>query len=112
MSEQGSNYVAIGVTHSRDTRRLLGEILQDPKFGFAAEGTMVSGYELYVTALMAKEAVDLIRSHPKIHIEDHKVRFYGRARYLDEGTRYDRLLDEYCGEDPRRPPVDGISFEL
>lgn len=112
MSDQRHNFVAIGVTHSSETLNLICEILQDPKFGFGAEGTMASGYELAVSPAMVHEAVAAIRQHPKIHIEGHEVRFYDRTRYLDDGTRYDRLIDQYLGGDPNRPSVDGISFKL
>jgi hypothetical protein len=112
MSDQRHNYVAIGLTHSSDTLHLLCEILRDPKFGFGAEGTMMSGYELWVYPTVVQEAVAAIRKHPKIHIEGHNVSFYDRARFLDDGTRYDRLLDHYLGEDPDRPSANGVTFKF
>lgn len=112
MSDQRHNFVAIGVTHSSDTLNLICEILQDRKFGFGAEGTMASGYELAVFPAMVSEAVAAIRQHPKIHIEGHEVRFYDRSRFLDDGTRYDRVIDHFLEEDSNRPSVDGISFKL
>jgi hypothetical protein len=112
MSHRKHDFVAIGLTHSNETLKLLQGILQDPAFGFSAEGTMMSGYELYVVPAMVHEAVAAIRKHPKIHIEGHQVRFYEKARFLDEGTRYDRLLDHYLGEDPERPSADGVTFKL
>jgi hypothetical protein len=112
MSNRKHDYVAIGLTHSNETLKLLQEILQDPAFGFSAEGTMMSGYELYVVPAMVHEAVAAIRKHPKIHIEGHQVRFYEKARFLDEGTRYDRLLDHYLGDDPERPSANGVTFKF
>lgn len=112
MTDQRHNFVAIGVTHSSDTLNLLCEILDDTKFGFGAEGTMASGYELAVFPAMVQKAIAAIRKHPKVHIEGHEIRFYARPRFLNDGTRYDRLIDHYCGEDPDRPSVDGISFKL
>lgn len=112
MSDRKTDHAAIGLTHSIDTLNLLEEILRDSRFGFSAEGTSMSGYELYVTAAMVQEAVAAIRKHPKIHIEGHRVDFYERARFLDEGTRYDRLLDHYLGEDPERPSVKGLTFKF
>lgn len=73
---------------------------------------MMSGYELCVFPTVVQEAVALIRKHPKIHIEGHTVTFYERARLLDDGTRYDRLLDHCLGEDPQRPSVNRVSFKL
>lgn len=112
MSNESHKFVAIGVTHSSDTLNLICEILADPKFGFGAEGTMASGYEMTVIQAMVNEAVTAIRKHPKIHIEGHEVRFYERPRFLDDGTRYDRVIDHYLGEDPNRPSVNGISLKL
>lgn len=112
MTDQRHHFVAIGVTHSRETLNLLCEILADTKYGFGAEGTMASGYELVVLQSMVQEAIAAIRKHPKIYIEGHEIRFYDQPRFLNDGTRYDRLIDHYCGEDPDRPSVDGIGFRV
>ncbi|MBK1829085.1 hypothetical protein [Haloferula rosea] len=112
MSINLADYVAIGVTHSSETIHLLEEILSDDEFSFGAEGTMASGYECYVRSAVADRAIAAIKSAPKFHIEGHKIRFYDKPRAITDGTRYDRLLDEYCGENPDRPSADGIQFDL
>jgi hypothetical protein len=111
MADDKSKPVAIGLTHSMDTIRLLEEILHDPKFNFGAEGTMVGGYEFWVSLPFVGEAVAAIRMYPKIHIEGHQVDFYNPARALEDGTKYNRLLDHLLGEDPNRPPTNEIRFK-
>lgn len=111
MSKGAREYFAIGITHSIETIRLLEEQLDPKRFGFGAEGTGMSGYELYVFKDSADVAVQKIRAVLAVHLGQHEVSFYDRPRAIDDGTRYDRLLDHLEGPDPDRPSTDGIRFE-
>ena len=104
------NFAAIGLTFSNDTFHVLMEVLSDPKFRFAGEGTMSSGYEIWVAPDAAREAIREIRTNPKL--EGHKIEIYDRIRDFNDGTKYDRLIDHLEGEDPDRPSVNGITFDL
>ena len=101
---------AIGLTFSSDAIRAISEILRDERFGFGAEGTGASGYELYTSKEIATEAIGALR---KSGVMDHyKIEFYSRIRGAREGTRYDRLLDHIEGEDSDRPSYSGIQINL
>ena len=110
MSTDQQEFRAIGLTFSNETLHLLEDILSDNKFNFGGEGSMASGYEIYVSPSAVEEAIREITTNPKL--DGHKVELYERVRDSKDGTRYDRLIDHLEGEDPDRPSVDGISIEL
>jgi hypothetical protein len=109
MSANQPNFAAIGLTFSNETFAVLMEVLRDPKFNFAGEGTMASGYELYVAPDAAQDAIREITTNRLL--EGHNVQIYKRVRDYNDGTRYDRLIDHLEGEDPDRPSVNGITFK-
>lgn len=108
--EQLAKIAAIGLTFSFDATREIAAILDDERFGFGAEGTGASGYELYTAKEAASEAIEVLRNSGVI--ENHKIELYSRIRAADDGTRYDRLLDHTEGEDPDRPSYSGIQINL
>ena len=86
------------------------DIFKDPRFNFGAEGSMASGYELYTSNDTAEEIIQEIKANVKLN--GHKIELYSRTREIEDGTRYDRLIDHFDGEDPERPSVNGIRFDL
>lgn len=108
--ERLAKIAAIGLTFSSDAIRAIAEVLRDERFGFGAEGTGASGYELYTSKEAATEAIEALRRSGVM--DNYKVELYSRLRGAAEGTRYDRLLDHIEGEDPDRPSYSGIQFDL
>ena len=108
--EQLAKIVAIGITFSIDGMREVGVILEEDRFEFGAEGSGVSGYELYTAVELADEAVDLLLSSEVM--KKYKIEIYSRIRTANDGSRYDRLLDHVEGEDPNRPSYSGIHLKL
>jgi len=110
MNANQPDFAAIGLTFSNETFHVLMKVLSEPKFNFAGEGSMASGYELYVAPDAAQEAIREITTSRLL--EGHKVEIYKRVRRFSDGTKYDRLIDHFEGDDPDRPSVNGITFEL
>ncbi|MEK7953527.1 hypothetical protein [Luteolibacter soli] len=108
--EQRAKIAAIGVTFSSNTVRKIGEVLVDPRFGFGAEGTRASGYELYTAKEAAREAIELLRNCGIL--DAHEIEIYNPTRGANDGTRYDRLLAHLEGEDSNRPSYSGVRFSL
>ncbi len=110
MTDPPIDYVAVGITFSHDALRELDELLKDERYNFGAEGTGTSGYELYINRSHASEAIKVIESSDLIG--RFEIEFYKRLRDVATGTRYDRLIDHFEGEDPDRPSYSGIHFNL
>ena len=107
--QQLAKIAAIGVTFSADAIQGIAKILHEERFGFGAEGTVVSGYELYTAKDAASEAIELLKESGIM--DSYRIRLYQGVRCATEGSRYDRLLDYLEGEDPTRPPYSGIHID-
>ena len=91
MNANQPKFAAIGLTFSNETFKVLMKILSDPKFNFTGEGSMASGYELYLAPDKAQEAIREIKTNRLL--EGHKIEIYELVRDFTDGTRYDRLID-------------------
>jgi len=103
--EEETSWMAFGLTFHLDNYRRLREILAEVEVGVLAEGTMASGYELYISQA-GLDSLELLKGDPRLG--DLQIQFYERPRNMSEGSRYDRLVDHFVGPDPSRPPLRGL----